>query len=154
MVRFANKQDLTQINKIREQVNRLHVNARPDIFRAGFGKEMEDLVYSMLNDTDKSIIVAEREGTICGIACVEYIIKPQSPYSFERKIYRISEFGVDEAFQRQGVGRELFAFIKQDAKEKNFSKIELDVWEFNQSAVKFYEAVGFQQYRRFLECNI
>ena len=32
----------------------------------------------------------------------------------------------------------------------HFDRIELDVWSFNEEALKFYEAVGFQTYRRFM----
>ena len=31
-----------------------------------------------------------------------------------------------------------------------FDRIELDVWSFNEEALKFYEAVGFQTYRRLM----
>ena len=30
-------------------------------------------------------------------------------------------------------------------------KLELDMWEFNDGALKFYESVGFITYRRFME---
>ena len=46
---------------------------------------------------------------------------------------------------------ELFDFIKKEATDKNFDKIELDIWEFNDIALKFYESVGFVTYRRFME---
>lgn len=154
MARFAKKEDLERVNELRRQVNDTHVQGRPDIFKPGFGREMEELVYAMWEDTDKNIIVAERDGVICGMACVEYVTKPESPYSLERKIYHITEFCVDKAFRRQGVGTELFAFARRDAREKGYPGMELDVWEFNEAAAKFYEAVGFRVYRRFLECGV
>ena len=32
-------------------------------------------------------------------------------------------------------------------------KVELDVWEFNESAKKLYEKTGFHVTRTFLECE-
>ncbi len=154
MVRFAQRDDLERVNELRRQVNDTHVQGRPDIFKPGFCREMEELVYGMWQDEDKNIIVAERDGVICGMACVEYVTKPESPYNQERKIYHINEFCVDRAFRRQGVGTELFAFARKDAREKGYSRMELDVWEFNEAAVKFYEEVGFHMFRRFLECEV
>lgn len=154
MVRFAEEKDLERINELRKQVNDVHVHGRPDLFKPGFCKEMRDLVYDMWGDENKNIIVSERDGVICGMVCVEYAVKPESPYNLERKIYHIQEVAVDEKFRRQGVGTELFEFIKRDAEERGFPKIEVDVWEFNESAAKFYEAVGFRVFRRFLECEI
>lgn len=154
MARFAEEQDLKRVNEIRRQVNDVHVNGRPDIFRPGFCKEMEERIYELWQGENRAIIVAEREHVICGMVCVEYMTKLESPYNLERKIYHVEEFGVDEAFRRQGVGTELFEFMKRDAQEKGFPKLELDVWEFNESAIRFYEAVGFHQFRRFMECKL
>jgi GNAT superfamily N-acetyltransferase len=37
------------------------------------------------------------------------------------------------------------------AKEKGFDRIELNMWEFNRDALAFYESVGFETYRRYME---
>ena len=79
MVRFAEEKDLPRVNELRD--------------RAG----------EMLRRGNSGILVAERGGTVCGMAGVEYLTCPESPYSCERKFNHISEFGVDKAFQRQGV---------------------------------------------------
>lgn len=151
MVRFAEEKDLVRVNELRRQVNEVHVKGRPDIFKPGFCRELQDAVYEMCSGEDKNIIVAERDGVLCGMVCVEYIVKPESMYNLERKFYHIVEIAVDETFRRQGVASELFEFIKKDAKEKGFTRIELDMWEFNESAREFYETVGFKVFRRFME---
>ena len=46
---------------------------------------------------------------------------------------------------------EIITFIKDYTKEKGFKRIELNMWEFNQGALEFYEAVGFNTYRRYME---
>lgn len=33
VIRYAKREELESVNKIREQVNEVHVNGRPDIFR-------------------------------------------------------------------------------------------------------------------------
>lgn len=45
-------------------------------------------------------------------------------------------------------------FIKEYAREKGFKKLELNMWEFNQGALDFYEAVGFKTYRRYMEMGL
>lgn len=154
MVRFARQEDLDRVNELREQVNELHVNGRPDIFKPGFGVELREHIHDMWGKEDKDIIVAERDGVICGFACVTFCVRPESPYYLERRFYDVDEFGVDESFRRQGVGTEIFDFIKADAKRRGFYKIELNMWEFNTGALEFYEAAGFKTYRRYLEYNI
>lgn len=43
---------------------------------------------------------------------------------------------------------------KQEAKNRDFDRLELDVWEFNEGAMKFYDSVGFKTYREYKEMNI
>lgn len=154
MIRFAEEKDLERINELRKQVNDRHVKGRPDIFKPGFCQEMQDLARKILQGGEGNIIVAEQDGIVCGMVCVAYITKPESPYNLERKIYHVEEIAVDEGARKQGIGTEMMEFIKQDARERGFDRIELDVWEFNESAIRFYETNGFTMFRRFMECSI
>lgn len=154
MIRIAEERDLERINELRRQVNDIHVKGRPDIFKPGFGQEMQDLAREILKGEESSIIVAEEDGSICGMACVAYITKPESMYNLERKIYHVEEIAIDEGARRKGVGTELMEFMKRDAGKRGFDRIELDVWEFNESAIGFYEKNGFVMFRRFMECSV
>mgnify|MGYP001026823616 FL=1 len=53
-----------------------------------------------------------------------------------------------------GVATKLISFCKQEAKNRGFDRLELDVWEFNEGAMKFYDSVGFKTYREYKEMNI
>ena len=70
---------------------------------------------------------------------------------YERHFLDVNEFGVDPAYRRRGVGKALIDRAKAWAKEQGFDRLELNMWEFNQDALAFYEAVGFRTYRRYLE---
>ena len=80
--------------------------------------------------------------------------RPESPYCHPRSFYRVAEFGVDAAFRRQGIATALIAFCREEARKKGFLRMELDMWEFNEGALKFYESVGFRTYRRYMEQDI
>lgn len=47
-VRLAERNELEQVNVLRGQVNRLHSDARPDMFKAGFCDELKEYVYAFL----------------------------------------------------------------------------------------------------------
>ena len=98
--------------------------------------------------------MAEKDGTICGFAVLHHINRPEKPFMKERDFLDIDEFCVGEAFRRQGVASEMIDFIREFAKEKGFHRIELNMWEFNQDALAFYEAAGFQTFRRYMEMFI
>lgn len=154
MVRFAEEKDLSRINELRKQVNDIHVNARPDVFKTGFCKELQDFAHVLLTGENSDILVAEREGVICGMACVDYVRKPETSYGMARGFYHIQEIAVDALYRRQGVAKELFEFMKEEAKKRLLNKIELEVWTFNESAIEFYEAVGFCEIKKYMAYNI
>ena len=153
-VRFAEKKDLERVNVLRRQVNDLHVAGKPDVFKPGFPQELRDYIITVFNDPRQAIVVNERDGVIRGYAVLHHITRPETPYMYERDYLDIDEFGVDEACRRQGVAAEMIEFIRAYAKEKGFDKIELNMWEFNQTALAFYEAMGFATYRRYMEMDV
>ncbi len=154
MIRYANIDDMKRVNELRKMVNELHVEGRPDIFRGGFGDELADLYRFFLEDERYDVIVATHQGEILGFAVVQYVERPESAYNKSRCYLHIDEFGVDEAYRRKTVATQIMDFIKSEAKAKGFGKIELDCWSFNEGAMKFYEAVGFEQFRVYMQLDI
>lgn len=152
--RFAKEEELPRVNELRRQVKELHAAGKPEVFKPGFSEELQNYLYAIWNDPEQEIVVDERNGAICGFAVLHHIVKPENPFMFERDYLDIDEFCVDEARRRQGVASEMIAFIRAYAKEKGFSRIELNMWEFNRDALAFYEAAGFSTYRRYMEMNI
>ena len=125
IVRFAKEEELEQVNDLRKQVNDLHVEGKPDVFKPGFGEELRNFIHDIWNDPEQEIVVAD-----------------------------IDEFCVDEGYRRKGVASKMISFIKKYAGDKEFHRIELNMWEFNQDALAFYEAIGFTTFRRYMEMYI
>ncbi|MBQ1631539.1 MAG: GNAT family N-acetyltransferase [Clostridia bacterium] len=154
MVRFAEEHELDRVNELRKQVNDLHVKGEPKIFKPGFSKELAEHIYTVWNDPDQRIVVNARDGVICGFAILHHIHRPENPFMNARDFLDIDEFCVDEAYRRTGTATEMIAFIRAFAKSHGFDRIELNMWEFNQDALAFYEAVGFKTYRRYMEMKL
>lgn len=154
IVRFAKESELDRVNELRRQVNDIHVEGKPDVFKPGFGQELRDFVKVIWNDPEQEIVVAEDDGVICGFAVLHHINKPENPFMKERDFIDIDEFCVDKDHRRKGAASEMVSFIKKFAREKGFKRIELNMWEFNQNALAFYEAAGFKTFRRYMEMMI
>ena len=153
-VRFAAYEDLERVNELRKQVHALHAEGRPEVFKEGFPDELRDHLYTIFRDPLQKVAVAERDGVLCGFAVLHHITRPETPFMHVRDYLDIDEFGVDEAFRRQGVATELIRFLRDYAKSEGFDRLELNMWEFNQGALEFYEAAGFQTYRRYMELKL
>lgn len=150
-IRFAKESDLQRVNELRAQVSELHAAGKPEVFRPGFCTELQEHVYTLHAAPGHAILVAEGEKGIVGFACTKLVDRPGSPYRLPQRYLDVDEFGVDECVRRQGVGRALFEAVREYAKSLGVSRIELNMWEFNQEALAFYEAIGFSTYRRYME---
>ena len=150
-VRYAKREELESVNKIRKQVNEVHVKGRSDVFREDGWQVIEPLVYKRFDEESSGVIVAAIEEEIVGFAVVQYIVRPESPFKKEQRFFHIEEFGVDENHRRKGIATALIDFVKEDAKKRGFHRVELDMWEFNAEALAFYESVGFRTMRRYME---
>ena len=150
-VRFARDEDLERVNELRKQVNDLHVEGKPEVFKPGFSDELRDYLYAIRKNPEQQIVVAEQEGKVRGFAILNHINKPENPFMFERDFLDIDELCVDKNSRRQGIAGEMIRFIRSWAKEQGYKRIELNMWSFNRGALAFYEAAGFETYRRYME---
>ena len=153
-VRFAEYEELEEVNRLRKQVNDLHVNGKPEVFKAGFAEELRELVYAVYRDPRRRIVVCEDGGTLCGYAILNHVTREENPFMLERDYLDVDEFGVDTAHRRQGIATAMIAFIRDWAAKEGLGRIELNMWEFNEGALAFYEAVGFSTYRRYMEMKL
>ena len=71
-----------------------------------------------------------------------------------RDFLDIDEFCVDEKHRREWIATALIEFIKNFAIDQGYHRLELNMWEFNQDALAFYEAAGFETFRRYMEMFI
>ena len=154
VIRFAKEDELERINVLRKQVNDLHVEGKPDVFKPGFNEELQNYVYYIFKDPEQKIVVADKDGEICGFAILHHIYKPENPFMKVRDFLDIDEFCVDEKHRREGIATAMIEFIKSFAKEQGYHRLELNMWEFNQDALAFYEAAGFETFRRYMEMFI
>ena len=72
----------------------------------------------------------------------------------ERNYLDVEEFCVSEDARRQGVGRGMIDFIRKPARQRVFGRVGLNMWEFNQDALVFYENVGFTSFCRYMELPV
>lgn len=154
IIRIAQESDLSRVNELRAQVSELHAAGRPDIFKPGFPEVLADHIREIFEDDTRHILIAEQEGRIVAFACLAEIDLPEKPHKPARRFIEVDEFGVDASCHRQGIGRSFFEGIAAFAKERGFDRIELNMWEFNEKALRFYEAIGFTTYRRYMEYHI
>ena len=154
LVRRATETDLPRINELRRQVNELHVQGKPEVFKPGFGEELQQYLYTLFGRETCTILVADTDGEIAGFAILSRIERAENPYRKAICYLDVDELCVDAAHRRQGVGRALMAAVSEEARAQGIDRVELNMWEFNEEALRFYEALGFRTYRRYMEFHV
>lgn len=150
-VRLMRPEELDRVNVLRREIQELHHQGRPDFFRPP-SKEHEDAARTLL-DEGARMAVAVCGGDILGYALFRFVHREANPYMLERSFAHVEEICVSAGHRCKGVGHALMAFVRQSARENGYERVELDVWSFNESALRFYESEGFQPYRVFLEAD-
>ena len=70
-----------------------------------------------------------------------------------KSIY-IDDIFVLEEFRHQGIATKLYKQVESIAKDIGAKRIDLTVWQFNTTALKFYESLGMETQRKILETRL
>ena len=151
-VRFACEKDIPQMNSLLYQVERVHQQGRPDLFKEGAKKYTDNELKAMLKDKTKPIFAAVDENDVMkGYAfCVFQEHKGDNVLTDIKTLY-IDDLCVDENCRGQHIGSVLFEAVKKFAKEQGCYNVTLNVWECNPSARKFCEKAGLKPYKTGME---
>ena len=152
IIREARDSDAEGVLRLLEQIAALHHEGRPDIFKANSKKYTKEEFEDILKDEKRPVFVAvDAENIVLGYAfCMVMEQKEQGPFHAYPLLY-IDDICVDRELRGQNIGRELFDAVKIYAQENSIGNIELNVWEFNEGAIHFYEKCGFTAQRRRME---
>ena len=141
-IRLAEKKDYEAVISIMAQVQDMHVEWRPDIYKHNDNLIPKDVFEKMIeNDT---FYVAESENTVVGVLEITYR-HVESPSHVTRDVIFVDSMAIDENYRGMGIGHRMFDFLKQIKAEKNLDGIELQVNARNSAAYEMYRKCGFTE---------
>ena len=145
MIRRANQDDIEGLNRLLKQVLNVHHFGRPDIFKANATKYTNDELKEILFDEKRPIFVSIDENNyVEGYAfCIVQQHIDDNILTDIRTLY-IDDLCVDENIRGKHIGKKIYEFVKDYAKKEGFYNLTLNVWALNESALKFYEAMGLK----------
>lgn len=141
-IRRAEKTDIPQIENLLYQVQKVHSDARPDLFISGGKKYTEDELKIIINDNERPVFVADIGGTVSGYAFCIHNQALNSTSLTDIKTLYIDDLCVDENKRGLHIGRRLYEYVLDYAKNNGYYNVTLNVWADNRGAVKFYEHIG------------
>ena len=144
-VRKAVPGDIPRILMLLEQVNMVHHDSRPDLFRGPTTKYSAEELEQILSIPDRPIFVcADPNGYVMGYAfCVVSQYENDRLMTDVKTLY-IDDLCVDEALRGQHVGRTLYEHVVRYARSIGCYILTLNVWALNEGARRFYEKCGLK----------
>lgn len=145
MIRKANKNDIPGVISLLFQVNAVHHEIRPDLFKRNTVKYKEKELAELLNDESKPIFVyVDEDGNILGHAFCQIIdIKNNQLLQDIRTLY-IDDICVDENARGRHIGKAMYEYVRDFAQSIGCNNMTLNVWEGNDSALHFYKSMGMK----------
>ena len=144
--------DIPRLEDMLYQVHGLHAEGRPDLFIPGCKKYTAEQLRSLLADpANTPIFVATLDGVAVGYCfCIRQV---QTAASMQKitTLY-IDDLCVDAAMRGRGIGKVLYDYTVEYAREHGYYNLTLNVWACNPSAMRFYEKCGLSVQKVGMEC--
>lgn len=142
MIRFATEKDIPKIGELLSQVDLVHHNGRPDIFKIGRKYSDSELVELMKDESRPILVATDENGEVTGYCFCIYQRHLNDSVLTDIKTLYIDDLCVDENLRGKHIGRELYEAAVKLAKENGCYNLTLNVWSCNPSALRFYESCG------------
>ncbi len=143
-IRKAIETDIEQIDKLLYEVHKIHSDVRPDLFKKGAKKYTDDELKEIIVNPKTPVFVAMSGVELVGYAfCIHQQHLNNNNMTDVKTLY-IDDLCVDEKARGQHVGKQLYEYVLNYAKTNGYYNITLNVWAWNESALKFYEKIGLK----------
>ncbi len=152
LIRRAENIDIPKINDLLRQVCLVHHNGRPDLFKYGAQKYADEELIQIIADDEKPVFVAvDKDNTVLGYAFCIFERHINDNILTDVKTLYIDDLCVDESLRGKHIGKQLYDYAVSFAKENGCYNLTLNVWNCNDSAMKFYEKCGLKPQKTHLE---
>lgn len=143
IIRRARSEDYARTCQLNDGLDELHRDHLPWLFKAPDVQPRSEADFAeRIRREDSAVIVADA-GHVVGIAVGLLRAAPEFPV-FRKQCWGILDgLVVDPSWRRRGIGKRLTHAVEEWALESGAAWVELNVYEFNVEARRFYEALGY-----------
>jgi len=148
-VRDATSSDIHALQGLFAEVDRLHWEQQPDVFREVTGPTRESAyLRALITDWRTGVIVAEMGTVLVGCLVIRIQETREIPILVPQRYAMVDTIVVGQAYRGKGVGRRLMASAETWVQARDVGRIELNVFEFNIGVHRFYESLGYSTLSR------
>jgi len=153
-IRVSSVDDLETILKLNDFVQRQHAEALPWLFKIPTDSRPSIDAFSAILKAPDSLVLLAEAAEPAGYLHAQFQNRPENWVHLSSRVLYIHHLVIGPKFRRQGVGALLLSSAMEAARSKNISRVELDVWAFNNEARRFYQKHGFEVFNEKMELLI
>lgn len=145
-VRRAAPGDADAIARLGLEVQALHVEARPDLFKPGGSESPAEVLARIAAGDPQMYWVATIGDAVAGYVYARLSDEPETRWRWATRVLVLDAMGVAEGYRGRGVGQSLWEAVRREAEARGADRVVLNVWAFNAPARRFYERLGFSPF--------
>jgi ribosomal protein S18 acetylase RimI-like enzyme len=144
IIREAGLQDFPRCRQVIDETFEYHRRAVPQVFReTDAPPPSAQYISDLLQDGDGALLVAESGSKVIGFLTIRLRQNADQPWQVPAMRAIVDDLGVIEGWRRHGAGRRLMDAAHDWSRRRGATFLQLNVWEFNQDALAFYESLGY-----------
>ena len=141
MLQLARGEDRAAVEALAQQIHRLHVQWRPDLYTLADEMWSQERFQEAL--AQRQLFVAKIDNVVVG-----YVLFRIRNYDMighvKRRALFVDEICVDEMSRNQGIGTEMMTEVRALARAFGCTDLQLGVYPQNEEGVAFYQKCGFR----------
>jgi len=150
-IRLAKESDIEDIKSLLLQIDLIHNDIRPDIFKRNALKYNNDDLIEIINNPLTPIFVCYDNNKVIGHCFTQIIeIKNNNVLQDVKTLY-IDDLCVDKNYRGNHIGKKLYDYVINYAKSIKCYNVTLNVWAGNDKALSFYESLGLKPQKTYME---
>ena len=142
MIRLAQQKDIPKIGDLLNQVDLVHHQGRPDLFKIGRKYTVQQLTELLRDPTRPILVSVDDSDQVEGYCFCIFQQHINDNVLTDIKTLYIDDLCIDQDKRGNHIGKRLYEAAKQLAQKEGCYNITLNVWSCNPSALRFYEACG------------
>jgi len=148
-IREVTAADYENLFDLFDEIDSLHRDNLPRRFKKANGPAREKGYFLGLIENEKhGLFIAEIGEELVGFVHVIIADAPSFPIVVPRRFAILDSIVVNASYQQHGIGKLLMDKMQAWAINKGATSIELNVYEFNETAISLYEKLGYRTLSR------
>ena len=146
-VRRAQERDIPAVMELLKQVNQVHFDGRPDLFKLTTKYTEDELRAIISSDQTPVFVCVSSDERVLGHGFCVFQRPDNTRLLNDVLTLYIDDICVDVNARGQHVGSMIYEHIVDFARQSGCYNVTLNVWSCNPGAMKFYERLGMVPYK-------